>query len=227
MNRFSLGAVKASSLAASLTFGAILVGASLALGDPALAAVRAGDISVLAMDRILSAAVQPMTVNLPAVPPGEPIPDVNTAFGKNISPAVAWEGAPPGVRSYVLIVEDSDGHGETPVLHWLAYNIPATVTALSKDVRNRAEPKAPFGMMQGMNHAGGVGYIGPKPPQGDPPHHYHFEVFALDRVLKLKPKQSLEQVIAAMNDRVMAEGEAVATFAAPPPDPPGDKPSAE
>ena len=192
----------------------------LAVGGPASAAVRANNISVLAMDRILSAAVQPMYVTLPAIPLNEPMADVYTAFGKNISPAVAWNGAPPGVASYVLIVEDSDGHGETPVLHWLAYNIPGTANALNKDVRNRAEPKAPFGMMQGINHAGGVGYIGPNPPQGDAPHHYHFEVFALDRMLRLKPKQSLEQVIAAMNDRVMAEGETVATFAAPPPEPP-------
>ena len=226
MKRFGLGA----GLAATATFGTIAAVFGLALGGDALGAVRAGDISVLAMDRILSPAVQPMTVTLPAVPPGEPLPDVNTAFGKNVSPAVAWADAPPGVRSYVLIVEDSDGHGEAPVLHWLAYNIPGTTTALSKDVRNRAEPKAPLGMMQGINYAGGVGYVGPKPPQGDPPHHYHFEVFALDRVLNLKPKQSLEKLIAAMNDRVMAEGEAVATFAAPPPPTPKSsaaKPSAE
>jgi Raf kinase inhibitor-like YbhB/YbcL family protein len=164
-------------------------------------------------------------VTLPAIPSGQPIPDVNTAFGKNVSPAVAWNGAPPGVRSYVLIVEDSDGHGPTPVLHWLAYNIPGTVTALSKDVRNREAPKSPLGMLQGINYAGGVGYIGPNPPRSDPPHHYHFEVFALSRMLNLKPKQSLEKVIAAMNDGVMAEGEAVAVFAAPP-NPPDDKPSA-
>jgi Raf kinase inhibitor-like YbhB/YbcL family protein len=208
MKRFSLGAGIVVVVAGAAVSGA--------LGGHALAAVRAGDISVLALDRVLSPAIQPMTVSLPAIASGEPIPDVNTAFGKNVSPAIAWSDAPPGVRSYVLIVEDSDGHGETPVLHWLAYNIPGKVTALNKDVRNRGAPKTPLGMMQGINHAGGVGYIGPHPPQGDPPHHYHFEVFALDRMLNLKPQQSLEKVIAAMNEGVMAEGEAVATFAAPP-----------
>ncbi len=143
------------------------------------------------------------------------------------APGGPGAGAPPGVRSYVLIVEDLDGHGDAPVLHWLAYNIPGTTTALSKDVRNREALKSPLGMLQGINHAGGVGYIGPKPAQGDPPHHYHFEVFALSRVLNLKPKQSLEKVIAAMNDAVMAEGEAVATFAAPPPEPPEPPPPAK
>jgi hypothetical protein len=36
--------------------------------------------------------------------------------------------------------------------------------------------------------------------------------------LKVKPKASLEQVITAMNERVLAEGEVVGTFAAPPPE---------
>ena len=214
--------MKRWSLGAGLTLGALSAGV-LALGGVAFGAVRAGDTSVLAMDRVLSAAVQPLTVTLPTIPTGAPIPDVNTAFGKNVSPPVTWNGAPPGVQSYVLIVEDTDSHGPTPVLHWLAYNIPGSATGLNKDVRNRGEPKTPLGMMQGVNHAGGIGYIGPNPPQGDPPHHYHFEVFALDRVLKLKPKLPLDRVIAAMNDRVMAEGEAVATFAAPPPEPVGAK----
>ena len=68
-----------------------------------------------------------------------------------------------------------------------------------------------------MNYAGGVGYIGPKPPEGDRPHHYHIQVFALDRPLALKARADLNQLVAAMDNRVMAEGEAVATFAAPPP----------
>ena len=184
------------------------------------AAVRASNTSVLAMDRILSAAVQPLGVTVPAAPPGTPLPDVYTAFGKNVSPAVQWDGAPPGVRSYVVVMEDTDTTSGAPTLHWVAYNIPGDAKGLNKDVHTRGAPKAPLGMMQGINYAGGVGYIGPHPADGDPPHHYHFEVFALDRVLNLKPKISLDTLIEAMNERVMAEGEAIATFAAPPPEKP-------
>jgi phosphatidylethanolamine-binding protein (PEBP) family uncharacterized protein len=71
--------------------------------------------------------------------------------------------------------------------------------------------------MQGINYAGGVGYIGPKPPSGDKPHHYHIQVFALDRTIKVKPKSDLDQVLMGMDGRVLAEGEVVAVFAAPPP----------
>ncbi len=194
-----------------------LVGGVIAT-SPAMARVRAADTSALAMDRILSPAIQPLYVTSPAFGSGQTIPDLFTAFGKNVSPPVSWDGAPPGTQAYAVIMEDPDGHGPGPTLHWLAYNIPATAKGLVKDIRNRAEPKSPAGITQGINAEGGIGYVGPHPPVGDPPHHYHIQVFALDQVLKVKPKASLEQVIAAMNERVLAEGEVVGTFAAPPPE---------
>jgi Raf kinase inhibitor-like YbhB/YbcL family protein len=38
----------------------------------------------------------------------------------------------------------------------------------------------PAGAVQGNNDAGMPGYMGPCPPPGDKPHHYHFTVYALD-----------------------------------------------
>jgi Raf kinase inhibitor-like YbhB/YbcL family protein len=187
-------------------------------GDRAVASVRAGDTSVLAMDRILSAAIQPLYVSSPAFQTGQQIPDLHTAFGKNLSPPVAWDGAPPGTQSFVLVMEDSDSHSASPALHWLAYNIPASLKGLAKNVRNRPEAKSPVGMLQGVNYAGGIGYVGPNPPPG-PAHHYHIEVFAMNRMLKLHGGLNLDKVIAAMNEGVLAEGEVVGVFAAPPPTP--------
>jgi Raf kinase inhibitor-like YbhB/YbcL family protein len=191
------------------------LGVCLVAGSVVSARVRANDTSALAMDQVLSPAIQPLYVTSPAVQPGTPLPDVYTAFGKDLSPPVEWDGAPPGVQSYVVIMEDADAHGGRPMLLWLAYDIPATAKGLNKNVRNRGEPKSPLGMAQGVNSAGGIGYIGPHPADGDPPHHYHIEVFALDRVLKLHPGLPLEKVVAAMNDRVLAEGEVVGLFGAP------------
>jgi len=183
------------------------------------ARVRASDNSALAMDRVISPTIQPLDVTSPAAEPGTPIPDTYTAFGKNTSPPIQWDGAPATTRAYVVIMEDPDAPGPTPKLHWLAYNIPGTLKGLNHNIRNSGEPKNPLGMRQGVNAFGGIGYIGPHPPVGDPPHHFHFEVFALDRALDVKPGASLEKVIAAMNERVVAEGEVVGTFAAPPPAP--------
>jgi len=202
--------MKTLAILLGLTSSALTTGA-------AVARVRASDASALATDRILSPAIQTFDVSSPAFGSGGAIPDQFTAFGKNVSPPIVWDGAPPSTQAYVVIMEDPDDHGATPTLHWLAYNIPATAKGLPKDVRNRGEPKAPAGIMQGVNSKGGIGYVGPHPAAGDPPHHYHIEVFALDRPLKIKPKASLDQVIAAMNERVLGEGELTGAYAAPDP----------
>jgi Raf kinase inhibitor-like YbhB/YbcL family protein len=197
---------------------AYLIGLSLSLiaGHAALARVEAGDTTALAMDRILSPSVQPLYVTLPSVQQGQEIPALYTNAGKDVSPPVTWDSPPPGVVSYVVIMQDADAQANGPALHWLAYNIPATAEGLNKNVRNRPEAKSPAGMLQGVNYLGGVGYVGPQAHAGDPPHHYHLQVFALDRTLKLGPGASLDKVIAAMNQRVLAEGEVVATYSAPP-----------
>jgi len=191
------------------------LGCSLTVATAASARVHA-DNSGLAIDRVLSPAVQPLNVTSPAAEPGQPIPALYTSLGKNVSPPVAWDSPPPGVASYVVIMEDADARGEAPLVHWIAYNIPATVDHLTKNVHNRAVPKGSTGMMQGVNYAGGIGYVGPKVRPGDPPHHYHIEVFALDRTLNLGPGASLDNVITAMNQRVLAEGEVVGAFSVEP-----------
>jgi len=203
------------------TFLSALIIAALA-GGAALASVRASDTSVIALDRVLSPAIQPLTVTSAAAEPGKPVPQIYTAFGKNISPEVSWDGAPPGTKSFVLIVEDTDSHSDRPTVHWLAYNIPGAFKGIGRGVRNRPEPKEATGMMQGVNYAGGVGYLGPRPPAGDAPHHYHIQVFALRQRLRLHPGANIDKVIAAMNDNVLADGEVVATFAAPGPAPAND-----
>lgn len=196
------------------TFLSALTIAILAAGA-ATARIRAGDTSVIALDRVLSPAIQPLTVTSPAAEPGKPFPPIYTASGKNISPEVSWDGAPVGVQSYALIMEDTDSRSARPTVHWLAYNIPGSFKGLGRNVRNRPKPKEASGLEQGVNYAGGIGYLGPRPLAGDPPHHYHIEVFALRQRLRLRPGANIDTVIAAMNDNVLADGEAVGTFASP------------
>jgi Raf kinase inhibitor-like YbhB/YbcL family protein len=185
------------------------------IGGAADARLRVGGPTALATDRILSPAVQPLIVASPVADPLKPMSIVFTGFGKNISPAVSWEGAPPQTKSFVVVMEDPDSHGSRPALHWLVYNIPGTQMSLGRNLKTEAEVKARGGVLQGKNYAGGIGYLGPYPPEGDPPHHYHIEVFALARPLKLKGGATLDQALDAMNEAVLAEGEVVATFAAP------------
>lgn len=67
-------------------------------------------------------------------------------------------------------------------------------------------------MRQGPNSSGQVGYKGPRPPAGDPPHHYHVQVFAIDRSLGLPPGADRDQVLSAIEGHVVASGQLVTTF---------------
>ena len=68
-------------------------------------------------------------------------------------------------------------------------------------------------MLQGRTTRGSVGYYGPRPPVGDPPHHYHFQVFALDTMLDVPLGADRDQVLDAMQGHVLAKGELVGTYA--------------
>jgi phosphatidylethanolamine-binding protein (PEBP) family uncharacterized protein len=51
-----------------------------------------------------------------------------------------------------------------------------------------------------------------RPPKGDPAHHYHVEIFALDWVLDLPHGASRAQLLDAMKGHVLAKGEIVGTY---------------
>ena len=54
-----------------------------------------------------------------------------------------------------------------------------------------------------------------RPPEGDPPHHYHFEVFALDTMLDLHAGANRDDLVNAMRGHVLAKGELVGLFKRP------------
>ena len=172
---------------------------------------------VLAQDRVLSPAIDSLEVSSSAFKAGEPIPLVYSRYGKSLSFPVSWTAGAAATQAYALFVEDPDSGQPQPTLHWLAYNIPATTLSLGKNVHNSAVLKGGKAMMQGINSKGGVGYVGPHPPVGDPPHHYHVQVFALSRMLPIGGGATRDQVLEAMHDRIVAEGELVGTFEAPKP----------
>ncbi len=101
--------------------------------------------------------------------------------GKNISPALAWSGAPEGVKSFALLVHDPDAPtGGAGWWHWLVVNIPANTTLLAKDAGQEDGSKLPAGALQVITDFGSSGWGGPCPPVGDKPHHYNFTLYALN-----------------------------------------------
>lgn len=149
-----------------------------------------------------------MQVTSAAFKNNESIPEQYTCEGKNISPPLAWTGAPAGTRSFVLIVDDPDApHGVWT--HWVVFDLPADTTALAEDT-----PKSQSitgDAKQGTNDFKQVGYGGPCPPPGKP-HRYFFKLYALDTTLDLKPGSSKNQVEAALAQHVLAQGQLIGIY---------------
>lgn len=144
---------------------------------------------------------------------GQPIPDAHAAEHENVSPPLDWAEGPEGTQSYVVIAEDPDVPKEPPFVHWLVWDIPAEVTNLREGIPGTPALPLPEGAKQGVNDHGSVGWFGMRPPVGDPPHPYHFQVFALDTRLDLPPGAGRAELLEAMRVHVLAAGEVTGTYA--------------
>ncbi|GJG86121.1 hypothetical protein tb265_13020 [Gemmatimonadetes bacterium T265] len=165
---------------------------------------------------VAAGAAARLTVTSSAFADGAPIPAAYSRYEQNASIPLAWSAGPAGTRSYVLVMEDPDvPRPPVPVVHWLAWNVPAGVTALREGLQAQERLDDPPGLMQGPTSSGAPGYRGPRPPAGDPPHHYHVQLFALDRTLDLPLGADRDRVLAAMRGHVLARGELVGTFQRP------------
>lgn len=157
-----------------------------------------------------SGATARLMVTSGAFTSGGALNDRYTQNGDNVSPSLSWAKGPTGTQSYVILAEDAGVNRHDPVVHWVVYNIPSTVTTL--DQNTPTEARLEIGAEQGKNVRGTAGYIGPKPPAGQT-HPYHFEVFALKTKLDLDPASADRQaVVNAMKGAVLASGEIVANY---------------
>ena len=139
---------------------------------------------------------------------GQPIPAKYTCDERNVSPPLKWTGAPAGAKSLALIADDPDA----PVgswVHWVLYDLPATVNELPEDVAKTQY--SPGGGKQGLNDFKHLGYGGPCPPPGKP-HRYFFKLFALDVALDLKPGATKKDLERAMDKHVLTQGQLVGTY---------------
>ena len=165
----------------------------------------------LALQRKETGSKGGVTVESPAIQPGSAIPAKHSEYKDGLSPPLSWT-AIPGARSYAIVMEDPDAKPITPFVHWVAWNIPGNVTSLPEGLQEQMRLTVPHGLMQGKTSRGSVGYYGPRPPVGDPPHHYHFQVLALDTLLDLPPGADRDQLLAAAKGHVIAKGELVGTY---------------
>jgi Raf kinase inhibitor-like YbhB/YbcL family protein len=159
-----------------------------------------------------------MTLTSPAFPDGDPIPVKYTQAGEQVSPKLDWTNTPPGTQSFLLHMHDPDvarnKTTETQV-HWLVWNIPATATGLPEGVPKGAD--LPDGSHQ--TSASGPVYRGPGAPASGPPHHYTFEIYALDTKLDITPGadafETRTAVMKAVQGHVLGKAVYVGLFRRP------------
>ncbi len=139
------------------------------------------------------------------------IPRRLTCEGKDVSPPLAWFGAPEGTECFALVVDDPDAPDpKAPKMtwvHWILYNLPADASGLPEAVGSGALPP---GTEEGQNDWRNLGYGGPCPPIGR--HRYFHKLFALDIVLpdlKAPTKAQLEQ---AMEGHILAQAVLMGTY---------------
>ena len=162
-----------------------------------------------------------MTLTSPAFNDGTTVPVKFSQAGEEVSPALAWTGAPDSAASFVLIVHDVNaptGNGLDDVLHWMVWNIPGAARSLAEGIKQG--PQLPDGARQ--ISVTGPYYRGPAAPATGPAHHYVFELYALDATLDVPavgaaPAATRAAVIAAMAGHVRGKAAMIGTFKRPAP----------
>jgi Raf kinase inhibitor-like YbhB/YbcL family protein len=146
-----------------------------------------------------------------ALSDGSPIPKKHTGDGGDVSPPLAWEGAPAATKEFALVVDDPDAPTPQPWVHWVLYRIPAGTSSLPEG----ASRSSGLPGVEGKNSwktGNTLGYRGPAPPPGHGVHHYHFRLYALDTTLTLPPRMDKEAVLGAIKGHILAEAELVGTY---------------
>lgn len=129
------------------------------------------------------------------------IPARHSQRGGNVSPPLSWSGAPASVQSFAVTCTDADAFG---YVHWVVYDIPATVTALAENLPKTPTLTSPPAM-QGANDTAGTGWAGLDPPPGEE-HRYVFTLYALGTTtLGLAPGARLTQVTQAMQGKIISQ----------------------
>jgi Raf kinase inhibitor-like YbhB/YbcL family protein len=168
-----------------------------------------------------AAPAPPMTLTSSAFKDSTPIPAKYgcSAQPSPVSPALSWTNVPQGTVSFALILHDMEPRpqrGITDNLHWMVWNIPPNATSLPEGVPAMAP--LPDGTMQfirtqGANPGTPIGYGAPCPPMNVPlPHHYVFDLFALDTTLALPANAPRANVETAINGHIIGHAVLVGLF---------------
>lgn len=141
-----------------------------------------------------------------------PMPAAFTADGAGRSPPLAWTNVPRGTAEVVLVVEDADSPSIDPLVHAIAFGLPAE-GALPEGALGGGE--AAPGVAVGQNSFLKAGYLPPDPPSGHGAHRYVVQVFALGKASGLTGEPGRGAVVDALKGKVSAMGVLIGTYERP------------
>ena len=152
-----------------------------------------------------------LSISSTAFAPHGEIPVRFTCEGEDLSPPLAWAGAPAGTKGFALIVDDPDAPDPAAPrmtwVHWVLYDLPASANGLPEAVAAAALPAR---TREGVNDWKRTGWGGPCPPIGR--HRYFFKLYALDTVLGDLSRPTQAALEQAMAGHVLARAELVGTY---------------
>ena len=152
-----------------------------------------------------------MKLTSPSFENQKDIPKKYTCDGEDVSPSLAWSNVPEGAKSFALVVDDPDApdpaNPRMTWVHWVLYNIPATVNSLSEGIK---DAELPEGTLQGLNDWKRTSYGGPCPPMGK--HRYFHKLYALDIVLRDLKQPTKAKLEKAMEGHILSKAELVGLY---------------
>lgn len=128
----------------------------------------------------------------------------------NSSPELHWTEPPVNCVELALLMEASNAQLGR-IIHWVVYSIPPSIRHLPPGIP--PQDTLPNGIHQGLNSYQKLGYFGPCPPPGDPPHRYCFYLFALEKSLILPHRARGEELLCAMGDSVLEKATLIGNYA--------------
>jgi len=173
--------------------------------------VRAGHSKLVIVNPDLKVGQQSLELESPAFAYGARLPERFTADGEGVSPPLVWRDPPPGTACFALIVEDPDAPAPSPLVHAVVWNIPADSRhlaegAIAPDGDGTAEGDV------GRNSFYTQGWLPPDPPTGHGNHDYVFQLFALNDIPAVSRNPGRDDLIEALEGRVLAAGLLVGTY---------------
>jgi len=130
--------------------------------------------------------------------------------GDNLSPHLAWSGAPAGTRSFALTMYDPDLSSDSGWWHWLVIDIPADVDTLETGASTSG--RLPGAARQMRNDVNEWRYLGPAPDEGMT-NTYVWRLHALDvETLDLEHDASAAMVSGEINAHSLARAQLVGQY---------------